>query len=228
MDLALPQGRKVAVIGRSGAGKSTLLKLVQGVIAPTIGSVTINGIDAAAYGERIPQLIAVLNQSPHLFDTTVANNIRLGDPGASEAAVQQAAALAKLDTLISSLPEGYDTPVREAGQRFSGGERQRMALARILLQNTPVVVLDEPTVGLDPRTERELLATMFEAMAGKTLIWVTHHLVGAEQMDEVIFMENGQVEMRGTHAELMERQPRYRKLYELDRPGQYLNGADGV
>ncbi|WP_342548029.1 thiol reductant ABC exporter subunit CydC [Paenibacillus sp. FSL P2-0089] len=228
LDLALPQGRKVAVIGRSGAGKSTLLKLVQGVIAPTIGSVTINGIDAAAYGERIPQLIAVLNQSPHLFDTTVANNIRLGDPGASEAAVQQAAALAKLDTLISSLPEGYDTPVREAGQRFSGGERQRMALARILLQNTPVVVLDEPTVGLDPRTERELLATMFEAMAGKTLIWVTHHLVGAEQMDEVIFMENGQVEMRGTHAELMERQPRYRKLYELDRPGQYLNGADGV
>lgn len=228
LDLALPQGRKVAVIGRSGAGKSTLLKLVQGVIAPTIGSVTINGIDAAAYGERIPQLIAVLNQSPHLFDTTVANNIRLGDPGASEAEVQQAAALAKLDTLISSLPEGYDTPVREAGQRFSGGERQRMALARILLQNTPVVVLDEPTVGLDPRTERELLATMFEAMVGKTLIWVTHHLVGAEQMDEVIFMENGQVEMRGTHAELMERQPRYRKLYELDRPGQYLNGADGV
>ncbi|MEK3880883.1 thiol reductant ABC exporter subunit CydC [Paenibacillus sp. FSL M7-0420] len=219
LDLALPQGRKVAVIGRSGAGKSTLLKLVQGVIAPTVGSVTINGIDAAAYGERIPQLIAVLNQSPHLFDTTVVNNIRLGDPEASEAAVQQAAALAKLDTLISSLPEGYDTPVREAGQRFSGGERQRMALARILLQNTPVVVLDEPTVGLDPRTERELLATMFEAMAGKTLIWVTHHLVGAEQMDEVIFMENGQVEMRGTHAELMEQQPRYRKLYELDRPG---------
>ncbi|MEK3761356.1 thiol reductant ABC exporter subunit CydC [Paenibacillus sp. FSL P4-0338] len=227
LDLTLPQGRKVAVIGRSGAGKSTLLKMVQGVIAPTIGSVTINGIDAAAYGERIPQLIAVLNQSPHLFDTTVANNIRLGDPGASEAAVQQAAALAKLDTLISSLAEGYDTPVREAGQRFSGGERQRMALARILLQNTPVVVLDEPTVGLDPRTERELLATMFEAMAGKTLVWVTHHLVGAEQMDEVIFMENGQVEMRGTHAELMEQQPRYRKLYELDRPGQAKNVADG-
>lgn len=227
LDLALPQGRKVAVIGRSGAGKSTLLKLVQGVLAPTSGSVTINGLDAAAYGERIPQLIAVLNQSPHLFDTTVANNIRLGDPGASDAAVRQAAALAKLDALVSSLPEGYDTPVREAGQRFSGGERQRIALARILLQNTAVVVLDEPTVGLDPRTERELLATIFEAMAGKTLIWVTHHLVGAEQMDEVIFMENGQVEMRGTHAELLAAQPRYRKLYELDRPGQYLDAADG-
>ncbi|CAM4432729.1 thiol reductant ABC exporter subunit CydC [Paenibacillus typhae] len=222
LSLDLPQGRKVAVIGRSGAGKSTLLKMVQGVITPIAGSATINGVAASAFGEQIPQVIAVLNQSPHLFDTTVANNIRLGNPGASEEDIRRAASLAKLDTLISSLPEGYNTPVREAGQRFSGGERQRMALARILLQNTPVVVLDEPTVGLDPRTERELLATMFEAMAGKTLIWVTHHLVGAEQMDEVIFMENGQVEMRGTHAELMEREPRYRKLYELDRPVQFM------
>ncbi len=222
LSLDLPQGRKVAVIGRSGAGKSTLLKMVQGVITPVAGSATINGVAASAFGEQIPQVIAVLNQSPHLFDTTVANNIRLGNPGASEEDIRRAASLAKLDTLISSLPEGYNTPVREAGQRFSGGERQRMALARILLQNTPVVVLDEPTVGLDPRTERELLATMFEAMAGKTLIWVTHHLVGAEQMDEVIFMENGQVEMRGTHAELMEREPRYRKLYELDRPVQFM------
>jgi ATP-binding cassette subfamily C protein CydC len=219
LDIDIPQGRKIAIIGRSGAGKSTLLKVIQGVIPPSSGSAQLNGVDTAAFGDKIPQLIAVLNQSPHLFDTTVANNIRLGDPGASDEAVKRAAELAKLDTLISSLPEGYNTPVREAGQRFSGGERQRMALARILLQNTPVVVLDEPTVGLDPRTERELLATMFEAMEGKTLVWVTHHLVGAEKMDEVLFMENGKIEMRGTHTELMAKEPRYRKLYELDRPG---------
>ncbi|ASA24953.1 thiol reductant ABC exporter subunit CydC [Paenibacillus donghaensis] len=218
LTLDIPQGRKIAIIGRSGAGKSTLLKVIQGVLKPSAGEAVINGIDAAAYGERIPSVIAVLNQSPHLFDTTVANNIRLGDPEASEEAIQQAGRLARVDELISSLPQGYATPVREAGQRFSGGERQRIALARILLQNTPVVILDEPTVGLDPRTERELLATMFDAMAGKSLIWVTHHLVGAEQMDEVIFMENGAVEMRGTHAELMKREPRYRRLYELDRP----------
>ncbi|KGE20030.1 thiol reductant ABC exporter subunit CydC [Paenibacillus wynnii] len=223
LNLDIPQGKKIAIIGRSGAGKSTLLKVIQGVIKPSMGSTVINGMDAAAYGERIPSIISVLNQSPHLFDTTVANNIRLGDPDASDEAIKKAGALAKLDTLISSLPEGYNTPVREAGQRFSGGERQRIALARILLQNTPVVVLDEPTVGLDPRTERELLATIFEAMAEKTLVWVTHHLVGAEQMDEVIFMENGSVEMRGTHAELMEREPRYRRLYELDRPVEFLS-----
>ncbi|ULO07604.1 thiol reductant ABC exporter subunit CydC [Paenibacillus sp. 19GGS1-52] len=218
LNLDLPQGKKIAIIGRSGAGKSTLLKVIQGAIKPTIGSAVINGIDAAAYGEKIPAIIAVLNQSPHLFDTTVANNIRLGNPQASDEDLKEAAALAKLDSLISTLPEGYNTPVREAGQRFSGGERQRIALARILLQNTPVVILDEPTVGLDPRTERELLATIFTAMAGKSLVWVTHHLVGAEQMDEVIFMENGSVEMRGTHAELLKREPRYRRLYELDRP----------
>ncbi|SEU08998.1 thiol reductant ABC exporter subunit CydC [Paenibacillus sp. NFR01] len=218
LDLDIPQGRKIAIIGRSGAGKSTLLKLIQGVLPPTAGTAAINGISAAAYGEQIPRLIAVLNQSPHLFDTTVANNIRLGNPDASDEDVKRAGELAKLDALISSLPEGYATPVREAGSRFSGGERQRIALARILLQNTPVVILDEPTVGLDPRTERELLSTMFAAMEDKTVIWVTHHLVGAETMDEVIFMENGQVEMRGTHADLMATEPRYRRLYELDRP----------
>ncbi|MFD1775456.1 amino acid ABC transporter ATP-binding/permease protein [Paenibacillus rhizophilus] len=220
-DLALdiPQGAKIAIIGRSGAGKSTLLKMIQGAIAPTAGAVTINGRDAASYGDRIPSIISVLNQRPHLFDTTVANNIRLGDPDASEEDIAKAGALAKLGDLIACLPAGYDTRVREAGQRFSGGERQRIALARILLQNTPVVLLDEPTVGLDPRTERELLSTIFAAMEDKTLIWVTHHLVGAERMDEVIFMENGRVEMRGTHAELMASEPRYRRLYELDRPG---------
>ncbi|MEK4345123.1 thiol reductant ABC exporter subunit CydC [Paenibacillus sp. FSL P4-0184] len=222
LSLDIPQGKKIAIIGRSGAGKSTLLKAIQGVIEPSDGSVTINGIAADAYGEHIPSIIAVLNQSPHLFDTTVANNIRMGDPKASEQAIKEAGALAKMDTLISSLPDGYDTFVREAGQRFSGGERQRIALARILLQNTPVVILDEPTVGLDPRTERDLLNTMFEAMKDKSLIWVTHHLVGAEQMDEVIFMENGSVEMRGTHAELMKKEPRYRRLYELDRPVEFL------
>jgi ATP-binding cassette subfamily C protein CydC len=204
------------------------LKVIQGVIPPSVGSAVINGIDASAYGENIPKLIAVLNQSPHLFDTTVANNIRLGKPDASDEEVKQAGKLAQLDDLISSLPEGYDTPVREAGQRFSGGERQRIALARILLQNTPAVVLDEPTVGLDPRTERELLATMFAAMADKTLIWVTHHLVGAEQMDEVIFMENGTVEMRGTHAELLASESRYRRLYELDRPAEFLAKQAGM
>ncbi|WP_019421271.1 thiol reductant ABC exporter subunit CydC [Paenibacillus sp. OSY-SE] len=219
ISMDIPQGKKIALIGRSGAGKSTLLKLIQGAVVPGQGSVAINSVPASAYGEAIPRVISVLNQSPHLFDTTVANNIRLGQRDASDEDIRRVAKQVRLDALIDSLPAGYDTPMLETGQRFSGGERQRIALARILLQDTPVVILDEPTVGLDPRTERELLATMFETIQGKSLVWITHHLVGVEQMDEVIFIENGKIEMRGSHADLMERVPRYRKLYHLDRPG---------
>ncbi|GIP00222.1 ATP-binding/permease protein CydD [Paenibacillus lautus] len=218
ISLDIPPGAKVAIIGRSGAGKSTLLQLIQGVLAPSGGSLTLGGVDAARFGDEISSVISVLNQSPHLFDTTLMNNIRLGQPDATEAEIRDAVALARLEPLVASLPEGLRTRMQEAGQRFSGGERQRVALARILLQKTPVVILDEPTVGLDPKTERELLSTMFASLQDRTLIWVTHHLVGVERMDEILFMEDGQIVMRGTHEELMERYPRYRNLYLLDRP----------
>lgn len=216
VSLDIPQGKRIMVIGRSGAGKSTLLKLIQGALAPSGGTVQINGIPAAAYGDRMPEVISVLNQSPHLFDTTVANNIRLGRPEATDEEIGRAAQAAQLGPLVAALPQGMNTPMRETGRRFSGGERQRVALARILLQDTPVLILDEPTVGLDPRTERELLATIFRTTQGKSLIWVTHHLVGAERMDEIVFMEHGRIVMRGSHAELLAREPRYRNLYLLD------------
>ncbi|MCH1641894.1 thiol reductant ABC exporter subunit CydC [Paenibacillus timonensis] len=218
VSLDIPQGKRIMVIGRSGAGKSTLLKLIQGALAPSGGTVQINGIPAAAYGDRMPEVISVLNQSPHLFDTTVANNIRLGRPEATDEEIGRAAQAAQLGPLVAALPQGMNTPMRETGRRFSGGERQRVALARILLQDTPVLILDEPTVGLDPRTERELLATIFRTTQGKSLIWVTHHLVGAERMDEIVFMEHGRIVMRGSHAELLAREPRYRNLYLLDCP----------
>ncbi|PJN49242.1 putative ABC transporter ATP-binding protein [Paenibacillus sp. GM2FR] len=218
VSLDIPPGAKVAIIGRSGAGKSTLLQLIQGVLAPSGGSLTLGGVDSARFGDEISSVISVLNQSPHLFDTTLANNIRLGQPDATEAEIRDAVARARLEPLVAALPEGLLTRMQEAGQRFSGGERQRVALARILLQKTPVVILDEPTVGLDPKTERELLSTMFASLQARTLIWVTHHLVGVERMDEILFMEHGQIVMRGTHDELMEHYPRYRNLYLLDRP----------
>lgn len=220
LSLDVPQGSKVAVIGRSGAGKSTLLNLIQGVLQPSDGKVTLNGIDAAAYGDGMSSVVSVLNQSPHLFDTTLANNLRLGRPDASDEELRAAVERARLGPLVDSLPAGLNTRMQETGQRFSGGERQRVALARILLQDTPVVILDEPTVGLDPTTERELLSTIFASLQGKTLIWVTHHLVGVELMDEIVFMEEGCIVMRGTHDSLMERYPRYRSLYRLDRPVQ--------
>lgn len=219
VSLHLPQGKRMAILGRSGGGKSTLLKLIQGALLPSAGNVLINDLPVQTLGENVPDVIAVLNQSPHLFDTTVANNLRIGRPHATDEEIQRVAAQVGLSDLIESLPQGYDTPMLETGLRFSGGERQRIALARVLLRETPVVIFDEPTVGLDPVTERALMRTILDSMQGKTMIWVTHHLMGAERMDEVIFMENGQITMQGSHEQLLEQEERYRRLIELDRPG---------
>ncbi|UHA73161.1 thiol reductant ABC exporter subunit CydC [Paenibacillus sp. 481] len=222
ISLDIPQGKKIAIIGRSGAGKSTLLKLIQGALQPDHGAVTVNGTAVHLLGDDVSDVVSVLNQSPHLFDTTVANNIRLSKKHASDEEVREAARKAQLHTLIESLPQGYNTSTHEMGQRFSGGERQRIALARILLQDAPIVILDEPTIGLDSRTENALLATVFEALEHKTLLWITHHLAGVEHMDEVIFIEHGQIAMSGSHAHLLQHSERYRQLYALDMPASLL------
>ncbi|MCZ1266876.1 thiol reductant ABC exporter subunit CydC [Paenibacillus tundrae] len=219
VSLHLPQGKHLAILGRSGGGKSTLLKLIQGALLPSAGNIFINDLPVQTMGENITDVIAVLNQSPHLFDTTVANNLRIGRLHATDEEIQRVAAQVGLSDLIESLPQGYHTPMLETGLRFSGGERQRIALARVLLRETPVVIFDEPTVGLDPVTERALMRTILDSMQGKTMIWVTHHLMGVERMDELIFMENGQITMQGSHEQLLAREERYRRLVELDRPG---------
>ncbi|MGE6630501.1 thiol reductant ABC exporter subunit CydC [Bacillus sp. NPDC077027] len=215
---SLEQGEKLALLGKSGAGKSTILKLLEGAINPNQGSITLEGKSVQDLQGVISEHVSVLNQQPYLFDTSVINNIRLGSPESTDEQVKEAVKQVKLHDYIESLPEGYRTGVQETGVRFSGGERQRMALARILLQDTPVVILDEPTVGLDPRTERELLATIFQVLKGKTVIWITHHLTGCEACDKILFIENGQIEMQGNHQTLMEKSQRYQRLYRMDRP----------
>lgn len=218
ISIEVKSGQKIAIIGRSGAGKSTLLKLIQGAYLPQQGQIYIQGKTIAEWGDQITEQVSVLNQKPYLFDTSLLNNIRLGRPTATEEEVRQVIEQAQLSELIASLPEGDQTPMREAGQRFSGGERQRIALARVLLQDTPIVILDEPTVGLDPRTERELIRTILQSLQGKTLIWVTHHLLEVQQMDHIIFMDQGKIAMQGTHEHLIDSSERYRRLYQLDHP----------
>lgn len=218
LSFSLKQGESLALLGKSGAGKSTILKLLEGAVVPNQGAVSIQGKPVESIRETMSTYVSVLNQQPYLFDTSVLNNIRLGSPEATEEQVKEAARQVQLHDIIESLPEGYHTGVQETGIRFSGGERQRMALARILLQNTPIVVLDEPTVGLDPRTERELLETIFRVLKGKTVIWITHHLTGCEACDRIMFIEDGQIEMQGEHQDLLKENPRYQKLYEMDRP----------
>ena len=221
INLDLPQGTKLAIIGPSGSGKTTLLKLIKGITSPSEGRVTIDGVVTSQF--KGDNLSSVLNQQPHLFNTSVLNNIRLGKPSASDEEVYEAAKSVQLHDFIVSLPEGYQTSMHEAGMRFSGGERQRIALARILLQDTPVVLLDEPTVGLDPRTEQALLSTIFRVLEKNTIVWVTHHLVGMKSMDDIAFMQDGEIVMEGKHDELLLASDRYRRLYELDTPFQIEN-----
>lgn len=217
ISLSIPQGKKIAVLGKSGAGKSTLLQLLLGARTPSSGSIEINGWNPDHFGDGIFEMVSVLNQKPYLFATSVKNNIRLGNQDASDAEIEQTIKQVQLDKYIHSLPKGIHTQMEETGQRFSGGERQRIALARILLKNTPIVILDEPTVGLDPMTERSLLDTIFTALEDKTIIWVTHHLIGMEKMDEIIFIDNGRISMQGSHEELLKSSEHYRQLYKLDR-----------
>lgn len=208
-------GDKVAVLGKSGAGKSTLLKLLSGIIAPNEGTITLDDVNMQqAY---IGKYVSVLNQKAHLFHTTIANNLRIGKANATEEEMIAVLKQAQIMDLIDTLPNGIHTQMEEMGQRFSGGERQRIAFARVLLQQTPVILMDEPTTGLDPVTERQLLTTILEAAADKTIVWVTHHLAGAEMMDDIIFLQAGHIYLKGSHKTLMEKSTYYRSLYELDK-----------
>jgi ATP-binding cassette subfamily C protein CydC len=215
--LKAAQGEKIAILGPSGTGKSTLLKMIQGALEPTVGEILLNGKRPHNIQLSIPKMLSVLNQKAYLFHTSVLNNIRLGNPEASDEEVYEAAKQVGMHDQIKGLPNGYATNMKETGQRFSGGERQRIALARILLQKTPVVIMDEPTVGLDPITENKLLNTIFNTLKGKTIIWVTHHLAGMDKMDRIIFMDQGKITMSGSHQRLLGEE-RYRRLYELDHP----------
>lgn len=214
LTLTIDAGKKVAVLGKSGTGKSTLLKLLSGLLQPTNGTIMINDIKMTR--SLLANVVSILNQKPHLFNTTIANNIRIGKSNATEAEIIEVLKQAQIYELIKQLPKGIHTQMDEMGKRFSGGERQRIAFARVLIQNTPIILMDEPTTGLDPETESELLKTILYAAKDKTIIWVTHHLAGAEWMDEIIFLESGEIKIRGSHVTLIKKNEYYRKLYEMD------------
>lgn len=214
--LHIGAGQKVALLGPSGEGKTTILQLLLGDLTPQAGRIMVNGIPVAALQDQRPELFGYLNQQAFLFNTTIASNVRLGAPQASDEEVREALKAVQLDDYVSSLPKGIDTPVDEAGQRLSGGQRQRLALARIVLKRTPIVLLDEPTIGLDPITERRLMSMIFGVSRGRTLLWVTHHLQGLEEADQVVFMDGGRIAMQGSPAGLYRDNLRFRELYRLD------------
>lgn len=216
LEIEISAGEKLAILGKSGSGKSTLTHLLRGDLIPDAGQVTINDIKTSDLNDEIDQYIGVINQVPYLFNTTIANNLRIGDEAASEDKLWDVLERVGLKEMIQRLPKGLDTLVDEAGLRFSGGERHRLSLARILLKDVPIIILDEPTVGLDPITEQGLINTFFNQLDGKTVIWVTHHLQGVDSMDKVIFIEDGQIEMQGTPTQLNETNQRFRDLKAID------------
>ena len=216
LNLTIKNGEKLAILGQSGAGKTTLLKLLLGDEQPNSGAITINNQSINTLQQQRSSIISVLDQQPHLFASSVANNLRLGNLAATDEELWHVLKQVALSDLVGSLPEGLETPMTEMGNRFSGGEQQRFALARVLLQDTPIVVLDEPTVALDPITELNVLKTIFDALSDRTIIWVTHHLTGIEFVNDVIFIENKRISMQGAPEQLMTTEPRFKKLLQMD------------
>ena len=216
INLDINYKEKIAILGKSGSGKSTLLSLLRGDLKPTEGLVTLNGYNTYELNNCISDYVGVIDQSPYLFNTTILNNIRMGNENASIKDIWDVLKKVRLDNLIKSLPNGLSTKVEEAGKRFSGGERQRIALARILLKNPPIILLDEPTVGLDPMTEQSLIDTFFSGLKDHTIIWVTHHLQGIGSVDKVIFIEDGKMELNDSPNNLLKTNKFYRQLKEMD------------
>ena len=222
ISLSIKKGEKVAILGRSGVGKSTLVKLLTGTYTDYTGSISVLG--KVPTEKMLGTKISLLNQKPYLFDMTIRENLKLALLDKKEevtddeinSKIEESLEKSQLTRLISELPDGINTNVFETGSRFSGGERQRIAFARTLIQNNELLLLDEPTVGLDPKTEHELLKTIFETNRDKTIVWITHHLNSIKYMDRIIFIKDGKVEMNGTHEELYKTNEKYRKLYDMD------------
>ena len=215
LNLHIKKGEHVAILGRSGVGKSTLASLIRGDLIAQQGTLDLSGV-APAYANNVEEKIGVINQSPYIFNASIRSNLSLARLDASDEEIWNALELVGLKKMVASLPDQLNEVVDEAGQRFSGGERQRLALARILLSDVDMVILDEPTVSLDPITENQLLRLFFERLKDKTIIFITHHLLGVQHMDRVIFLEKGKIKLDDQPEYLLEHNEDFRKLYQMD------------
>ena len=224
IDLHVPAGRTVAVVGPTGAGKSTLLGLLPRLYDPTAGVVRIDGHDVKEFTlTSLRDQIAIVPQDGMLFGGTLLENIAFGRPGALPSEIEAAARAARIHDFIKSLPEGYESTIGERGVTLSGGERQRIAIARALLKDAPIVLLDEPTTGLDAEAESLVLEAFAELLRGRTAVVIAHRLSTIRRADLIVVLENGRIAERGRHADLVAHGGRYRTLHEL----QTVNGAAG-
>ena len=221
LSFEIPAGKTVAVVGASGAGKSTLARLLYRFYDVSGGRITIDGQDIRSVTQAsLRAAIGIVPQDTVLFNDTVAYNIAYGQAGASRAAVEAAAKAAHIHDFIASTPKGYDTMVGERGLKLSGGEKQRVAIARTLLKNPPLLIFDEATSALDSANERAIQAELRSAAQGKTVLVIAHRLSTVVDAHEIVVLDAGRVAERGAHAELLQRNGRYAQMWRLQQSGQ--------
>jgi ABC-type multidrug transport system fused ATPase/permease subunit len=213
ISFTLPQGQCLALVGPSGAGKSTVVNLLLRFWDYEQGSILLGGHELRDYRQQdLSRLVSVVSQDTHLFNTTIRANLLLAKPEASQQELEQAARHACIDDFIESLPQGYETRVGEQGLCMSGGERQRIALARAFLKDAPLLILDEATANLDAITEQDILCAIQTLRQGRTTLMITHRLTGLAMADEIIVLEQGRVKERDTHQDLLQAESLYEKL----------------
>ncbi len=213
IEAEIPAGTSTALVGETGSGKTTLAYLVARLYEAQRGCVSIDGVDIRDLTQRsLASTVGLVSQETYLFHASIRENLRFACPEASDSQVEDAARAAQIHELIAGLPDGYDTPVGERGYRFSGGEQQRMAIARTILRNPPVLILDEATSSLDTETERAVQLALDELSKGRTTIAIAHRLSTIKDSDQILVLDAGQIVERGTHDELLAREGRYAAL----------------
>ena len=213
--LQFPKGSHTAIVGESGSGKTTLASLMMGFWQPQTGTIRLGGENITELSERnIADYFSMVQQEVFLFNTTIRDNIRIGKPTATQKEVEMAAERARIHDFIMGLPNGYDTLAGEAGVKFSGGEKQRISIARMLLKDSPIIILDEATAALDGENEKLIQEALDELQRNKTVITIAHRLNTIQDMERIVVMDKGQVVSKGTHQELMKDCSLYRNMTE--------------